>query len=400
MSHADRGLGARCDTGHTAGVGADEHRQFPRFRVSLGAHLALPGGTVATHTHGVSRGGLSVRLSPPLPPVGGVIPVTLELPSGTSIDGQATCRNHLPGGICGMSLELTSDAALLWEGFIDEEEQTGSLWRMIGRIARAPDDVMAPRGVHGRVAHDEVRFHTVGENGEAYRVAFERHPSDAPERSELAISVAGFLDFAGQQVRRVLREPAQLSFDDGQSVVAARVAELQRGGYAYVVEGEGAGLVALCVGELMLIAKNGQTVFPHLTADDLERVACDTFRSDLQRAVFVRPRGLRPAPVTLPPLPRRPMPPAKFKEGLGAVRFAQAAAEDVQMRVYGERQIWFHPSVWARVKEAGIELMGPTMQDGDRVCVLALVGPGAPRVVPLNDDSAVKLLKPPAKVGA
>ncbi|MBI1948702.1 MAG: PilZ domain-containing protein [Deltaproteobacteria bacterium] len=380
-------------------MSAGEHRQHPRFRVALRAHLSLPGGVVAAQTQGVSRRGCSVRLVPPLPDVGSELPITLELPSGTSIDGRATCRNHLQGGICGMSLALAGDAALLWESFVDEEEQTGSLWRMIGRIARAPDDAMAPRGVHARVAHDEVRFHTVGENGEAYRVAFERHPADAPESCDLAARLPAFLEVARQQVTRMLREPLQLSFDDGQSVVSARVGELARGGYAYVSEADGVGLVALCVGELVLVSRNGQTVFPHLTGDDLERVACDTFRRDLQRQVFARPRGLRPAPVTLPPLPVRPTPPAKFKEGLGAVRFAQAAAEDVQMRVYGDRQIWFHPTVWARVDDEGTELMGPTLQDGDRVCVLALVGPGAPRVVRLEEDSRVKLLKPPAKTG-
>ncbi|MCC7074817.1 MAG: PilZ domain-containing protein [Deltaproteobacteria bacterium] len=376
-----------------------EHRQHPRFRVALRAHLALPGGVVVATTQGVSRGGVSVRLSPPLPAIGAELPITLELPSGTSIDAVATCRNHLLGGLCGMRLALKGDAAAQWDSFVDEEERTGSLWRMIGRMARAPDDALAPRGMHARVAHDELRFHTVGENGEAYRVAFERHAADGPEASDLAISLPGFLDVARQQVTRVLREPVQLSFDDGQSVARARVVELARGGYASVAEGAEPGLVSLCVGELMLVTKNGQTVFPHFSVDDLERVACDTFRRDLQRKVFDRPRGLRPAPVTLPPLPRPTPPPAKFREGLGAVRFAQAAAEDVQTRVYGERQIWFHPSVWVRVQDAASELMGPTLQDGDRVCVLALVGPGAPRVVRLDEESKVKLLKPPTRSG-
>ncbi len=380
-------------------MSSGENRQHPRFRLALRAHLALPAGVVATHTQGISRNGVSVRLAPPLPAVGADVAITLELPSGTSIDAVATCRNHLLGGICGMSLTLKGDAAALWESFVDEEERTGSLWRMIGRMARAPDDALAPRGMHARVAHDELRFHTVGENGEAYRVAFERHAADDPERCDLAASRPGFLDVARQQVTRVLREPVQLSFDDGQSMVRARVVELGRGGYAYVADSGEPGLVALCVGELLLVAKNQHTVFPHFGADDLERVACDTFRRDLQREVFAKPRGLRPAPVTLPPLPRRAPPPARFQEGLDAVRFAQAAAEDVQTRVYGERQIWFHPSVWVRVHDDGNELMGPTLQDGERVCVLALVGPGAPRVVRLDEASRVKLLKPPTRPG-
>jgi hypothetical protein len=79
------------------------------------------------------------------------------------------------------------------------------------------------------------------------------------------------------------------------------------------------------------------------------------------------------------------------------VRFAQAAADDVQMRKYGDREIWFHPSVWARVKNDEGELMGPTLQDGDNICVLALLGPGAPRVVKLTSQSRVSVLKPPGR---
>lgn len=376
-------------------MSAAEHRQHPRFRVSLRAHLALPGGTISVSTMGVSRGGMSVRLTPPLPALGSDVAVTLELPTGTSIDGRATCRNHLAGGLCGMSLQLKGDAAAAWENFVDEEEQTGGLWRMIGRMARAPDDVLAPRGLTGREAQEELRFHTVGENGEAYRVAFERHPADVPEASDLVRRLPTFLDFAPDQVVRVLREPMQLSFDDGATVVRARVAELSRGGYAWVQEGEGAGLVSLVVGELALVSRNQVRVFPGFTDDDLERVACDTFRRDLRRPVFAKPRGLRPAPITLPPLAVRPVPPAKFQEGLDAVRYAQAANDEVQVRVYGERKIWFHPSVWARIHEGDSELMGPTLQDGERVCVLALVGPGAPRVVRVEEGSRVKLLKAP-----
>jgi hypothetical protein len=80
------------------------------------------------------------------------------------------------------------------------------------------------------------------------------------------------------------------------------------------------------------------------------------------------------------------------------VRFAQTANNDVQVRRYGNRDIWFHPSVWAKVSlDDGSELMGPTLQDDGRVCILALVGMGAPRVVKLDAKSRVKLLKPPSK---
>lgn len=371
----------------------EDLRQHPRFRVALRAHLALPTGTVTTTTNGVSRTGMSVRLSP-MPALEESIAITLELPNGTSIDGRARCKSHLPGCLCGMTLSFGGDAQAYWDSFLDEEESTGSLWRMIGRIARAPDDAMAPRGFRERVDADDLRFHTTGENGEAYRVAFENHAADVGEDSDLAASLPGFREQARRLVRRVLREPITLRVDDGK-LVMARVAELARGGYAYV-QGDAetpTGLVSLSVGELVLVAKNGKSVFPYFSDDELERIACDTFRRDLSRPVFrhTPARGIaRPAPVSLPP-----MMPARFKEGLDAVRFAQAADDDVQQRRYGDRDVYFHPSIWARVIEESGEIMGPTLNDGVRVCVLALVGPNAPRVVKLDETSKVKLLKPP-----
>src|SRR5262245_20106377 len=112
---------------------------------------------------------MSVRLSP-MPGLEEDVPVTLELPNGTTIDGRARCKSHLPGCLCGMSLSFGGDAQAYWDSFVDEEESTGSLWRMIGRIAKAPDDALAPRGFSEREGSQDLRFHTAGENGEAYRV--------------------------------------------------------------------------------------------------------------------------------------------------------------------------------------------------------------------------------------
>ena len=376
--------------------------------MALRAHLALATGTVSTTTQGVSRTGMSVRLSPQ-PALEEEVVVTIELPNGTSIDGRARCRSHLPECLCGMSLSFGGEAQPYWDAFVDEEESTGSLWRMIGRIARAPDDALAPRGVREREGGDDLQFHTAGENGEAYRVAFEKQAFDIGIDSDLVTTLPGFIEQARRLVHRVLREPMMLRLDEahGGKLVIARIAELQRGGYAYV-QGDAetpTGLVSLCVGELILVARNGKRLFPYFTDDELERIACDTFRRDLQRPIFTTPpRGvprpqLSPAPVALPPLQSlKASVPAKFKEGLNAVRFAQAAAEDVQVRRYGDRDVYFHPSVWVRVKSAdGSEVMGPTLHDGVRVCVLALVGPGAPRVIRLDEASTVSLLKPPAK---
>lgn len=413
---------------------SEDLRRHPRYRLALRVELDVAGETVSASTVGISRSGISLRLSPP-PAMDERLPLRVQLPDGGLVVGRGQVKSLMPGCICGLSLVLDGEAQARWDSFLDEEEATGSLWRMIGRFARDPSDENAPRGIVERgpraplfksidlddptlsYHRDEetavLRFHTVGENGEAYRVAFEKHASDEPDRCDLAAKLPGFKEQARRAVLRVLREEMILRFDESSPTVKARVCELKRGGYAYV-QGDGAapvGLVSLAVGELMLVSMNGKTVFPHFDEADLERVACDTFRHDMPRAVFSSspPRAAEAAPaevpraVTLPPTsigPASAAPPAgkplKFQEGLDAIVFAQAASENVQTRRYGDREIHFHPGVWAKlVDENGAELMGPTLQDDGHACLLALVGPGAPRVVRIMKTSRVRLMKSP-----
>ncbi len=403
---------------------SDEPRRHPRYRLALAVELKTGAGSVAAQTVGISRGGVSVKLSP-APALQTKMPITMVLPSGALVRGVSELRTVMAGDVCGLAVLLDDASRGLWDAFIDEEEATGSLWRMIGRFARAPEDEGAARGVVERgprgpmfksidlddptlsYHRDEeeavLRFHTVGENGEAYRVAFERHPADDPEACDLD-KLPGFKEQARRAVRRVLREEMVLRFDESSPTVRARVCELVRGGFAYVTGGDDVipvGLVSLSVGELFLVSMNGKSVFPHFSEAELERVACDTFRHDMPRAVFTststpsqRPAEV-PRAVTLPPVPTQPMP-AKFQEGLDAVVFAQAANENVQTRRYGDREMLFHPTVWAKLQdEGGSELMGPTLQDREHVCLLALVGPGAPRVVRISKESKVRLMKSP-----
>jgi len=389
------------------GPDESDNRLHPRFRLSLRVVVDLPSGEITTQTVGVSRTGLSVRLSPP-PALDESMAVAINLPDGRVVDGRARCRAHMPGCLCGMSLEFDGKNQATWDAFVDEEESTGSLWRMIGRIADAPDDAFAPRGVTVRSTTagetKQQRFHTTGENGLAWRLAFHKHQTDPAEESDLCVRLPGFREPGRRLVRRVLRTDVTLRLDTSSAPFPARIVELNRGGYAYV-QTEPVGLVSLGVGELLLVESDGQTEFPHFTPLELEQIACDTFRHDLNRPMFkpsTSPRS--PPPVPLPPLvPNAPGTSAKgmtvessrFRAGFDAVRFAQAAAENVQTRRYGERDIFFHPSVWAKVEVEEGELMGPTMQDEGRICVLGLVGPGAPRVIRLTQQSKVQLLKPP-----
>jgi hypothetical protein len=332
--------------------------------------------------------------------------LSITLPDGRLVAALGRCRGHLADGVCGMHLQLDSAARPVWHTFVDEEESTGALWRMIGRIAAAPDDSFAPRGLVQRGADVDgggsLRFHTVGENGLAYRLAFQKHSSDPPDTSDLCAALPGFREPARRLVRRVLRDAVTLRFDEGaeQKLVRVRVVELIRGGWAWVQGGDRhpLGFVALGDGELLLVERDGATVFPHFTPLELEQIACDAFRNEQLRPVFPTAPA---APVSTsatstPPVKRDDV--KRFVRGYDAVRFAQAATEGAQLRRYGDRDIYFHPAVWAKVRlDDGTELTGPTLQDGPRVCVLGLVGAGAPRVVRLTPTSDVSLLQPPRR---
>ncbi len=401
---------------------SEDLREHPRFRLALGVIAHLPDGDVATTTTGMSRGGMSLVL-PVTPPVNAIFGVEIDLPDGRRVHAKARCRTVRAGGHVGVSLSLSASDKALWERLVDEEETTGGLWRMIGRIADAPHDALAPRGrtMSSSPSGGTRRFHTAGENGLAWRLAFQRHPSDPAAESDLCVTLPGFRDSARQAVRRVLRQDVTLQFDPSSPPSAGRIVELNRGGYAFV-QIDPVALVSLGVGELFLAEEDGRSVFPHFTTVELEQIACDTFRHALSRPVFSPKAPHTPPPVELPPLsagsttesvakptpatttPARATPrPAddgrRFREGYDAVRFAQTASEDVQRRRYGDRDIYFHPSVWARVVVEGHELMGPTLQDEGRICVLALVGQGAPKVVRLSPQSTVSLLKAPQGQG-
>ncbi len=363
---------------------APEQRRHQRHPVQMRVKMRLPGGDVDALTQQVAHEGFSLRLPEPLP-VGTVCSFIVHLPDGTAHVGKAECRNVSAGALCGFSLSFEDDSRRHWQAFIAQEEHTGSLWRMIGRYT-------APSGTARGFVLDEIpntntgamTFHTVGENGEAYRILFERGESDLGPDADL-MAVPGFQNLAERAVHRVLREPVTIKLVDDAPAQSVRVVELNRGGYAYVeTGGQTATLVSLGVGEVMLIDCSDMEVFPSFTDEELERIACDTFRRDLPEPMFGRPEKISPAPVLFDAPPD--------VTGLDAVRRAQDGAAHVETRLYGERKIDLFPQVWARAVDDGHALMGPVMRDGDRALLLVLVGPKAPRVLRLSADSEVALL--------
>jgi hypothetical protein len=389
-----------------AGGQPSEARRDPRCPTSLRVRLRTRLGELEASTRTVSRHGFDLRL-PSAPAIGERAALSVRLPDNAIVEGHAECRSRGTRGLCGFALDLDDDNEARWAGFIEQEEATGSLWRMVGRWARGRgDEKEAVRSVlvngalgplfkllprkAGRGPDKDValRFFMTGENGEAYRICFERHPSTRGTECDLVRELPGFFALAEQDVGRVLDQPLLLRLSESQPLVAVRVCELVRGGYAWVQGGDGmpTGLVGLATGELLLIELEGERVFPSFTDADLERVACDTFRFDMPRPVFRRTVA---ATADAPTIIRR----AHAPDGVEAVAGAQAVTDRVQMRRYGDRSIKLYPEIWARaVDDAEHEIMGPTMRDGDNVLMLALVGHDSPRVLRLERANRVSLL--------
>lgn len=374
-----------------------ENRRYERFPVEMRVKARLPTGDIEAYTSTVSSGGFGLRLEPP-PELEQRISFIVYLPTNRALLGRGTCRN-IAGGVCGFEVEFDEQNRPHWDSFISQEESTGSLWRMIGRYTSGDgghgsarelvyeDDSAASLGVAAPVESDgplKLRFHTVGENGEAYRVCFEKHPHSAADQCDLA-SLPGFKELAGRAITRVLDQPVIVRQGTHAAPQKIRVVELTRGGYAYVqggTDGRSVGLVSLGLGETILIEVNGQSVFPHFEHFDLERVACDTFRQDSTAPMF----GPSPSPQSDDD--------DGATEGRAAIQAAQARATQVERRHYGDREIELFPQVWVRAKDKDdAEVMGPSMRDGDRVLLLALVGPGAPRVVRVSENTPCSLMQ-------
>ena len=156
-------------------------------------------------------------------------------------------------------------------------------------------------------------------------------------------------------------------------------------------------LVSLGLGELLVTEVDGESMFPHLSAAELEQVACDTIRHDLSQPVF---RSLRAQNMHDNVLSARPKSQSQRRlmhslQGIAALRQSVREAQVVQTRVYGDRAMRLFPELWARLKTKQGELMGPTLEDREQLCLLALVGPGSPRVIRLDADSDVSMMKKP-----
>lgn len=371
-------------------------RRHARYPVNLRLRLQLPDGELETTTEDVSHAGFSAPC-PRLPEEGSSFGFTVTLPDGREVKGTGSAM-RVSGELAGFSCEFAADAQAAWDAFLAQEQGSGGVWRMLSRYARSESDTgraIVEKGrfeaLFQREQASAVRLHMVGENGEAYRVAFEKDPGSPLEESPFEI--------VKRAASRMLSRDVFLRRSPGGTIEALRVVELKRGGFAYVVQQANgkASLMGLHGSELMVIEVDGSAVFPHFTVEELERIAADTFRREVEPATptsspssvihdgFAREYAhavvsSRPAAAT-------------FEE----VRAAMAASQRVQERTYGTRTLRLFPDVWLSAYATETSdtkpLRGFAVEDGSALCLFALAGPGAPRVVRLNDGDYVAIIR-------
>ena len=395
-------------------------RRFPRYPVNLRLRLQLSTGELETTTEEISLAGFSAP-TPELPEVGTSFGFVIHLPDGALVTGTACAMRLAPGGSAGFSCEFPAAQQAVWEAFVQQEQASGGVWRMIGRYATSSgEDAEAARSVlekgplgilFRRIGGEKkpeaeasetpgvMRLHMVGENGEAYRIVFEKHASEPPETSAFANAAPNVLEFARRTVARVLTQDVFLKRSPHAIVEAVRLVEMTRGGFAYIVPQPGGkvSLMGLHGSELIVVEVDGKPVFPFFEADELEQIACDTFR----RA---------PEEPDVTPSAPGPLREARFsaqyehktvdsKDRVPCTRLqlceAMDASQRVQRRTYGTRSVRLFPDLWLEVERPSWTrpARGFAMEDGVALCVFVMVGPHAPRVIRLETEDVVFFIR-------
>jgi hypothetical protein len=395
-------------------------RRFPRYPINLRLRLQLAAGELETTTDEVSLAGFSAP-APSLPEVGTRFGFVLHLPDGALVSGTACAMRLSPDGAAGFSCEFPPDQQKLWEAFLEQEQSSGGVWRMIGRYATSSgEDAEAARSVlekgplgnlFKRIGGEKkaeaeaseppgvMRLHMVGENGEAYRIVFEKHPSEPPEVSAFANASPAVLEFARRTVARVLTQDVLLKRSPRDVVEPVRLVEMTRGGFGYVAQQSTGkpGLMGLHGSELIVIEVDGKRVFPFFEEDELDRIACDTFRREPETpaAQPTAPAPLREerfsaeyAHKIVDHQDREPCTPKQLSE-------AMDASQRVQQRTYGTRSVRLFPDLWLELHRPSwpTPARGFAMEDGKALCVFVMVGPRAPRVVRLEAADVVFFIR-------
>ncbi len=396
-------------------------RLHGRYPANLRLRLQFATGELETTTDEVSLAGFSAPCAD-LPEVGSQFGFVVYLPDGGTVTGKACAMRLNSDGLAGFSAEFEPAQLAAWESFLTQEQANGGVWRMLSRYALyGGEQKEAARSVLektrlgvlfkklGETKPEEeapavMRLHMVGENGEAYRIAFEKHPADPPESAPFAQKDPRLLELLARAATRVLSQDVVLKRAAGAEAAPVRLVELKRGGFGYVVQHASGkpSLMGLQGSELIAIDVDGKSIFPFFEPAELDRIALDTFR----REVEDEPKPAAAAPAAGPLREERFSKAYEHKEvqtqGAQAgtqrelVDAMEAPGMRIQTRVYGDRTLKLFPDLWVEVTRPSAwpePVSGFAMEDGVAICVFLMTGPGAPRVVRLEPTDRIAIIR-------
>ncbi|HEY1087615.1 MAG TPA: PilZ domain-containing protein [Archangium sp.] len=368
-------------------------RRFQRYPINLRLTLEFATGQIETTTDEVSQAGFSAPC-PELPEVGVNFDFTVHLPDGARVKGKA-CAMHVGGeASAGFSCEFSKDEQAAWNAFLEQEHGSGGLWRMIGRYASSQsDDHAASRSIVEKGPGSVLRLHMVGENGEAWRIAFEKHPSVDVETA-FAGAPPRTMEVARKAVSRALAEDVVLKRAPGAAVMTVRVVEMARGGFGFIDRQPGGrmNVMGLHGSELIGVEADGKTLFPNYTQEELQRIASDTFRrADSKSVPAVAAPAVKEERFSTQYEHKQVDAQHRIRHTPRSLSEVMDTSDRVQVRVYAERVIRLFPDLWLEVQRPGwaAPATGFALQDGQSLCLFMLHGPDAPRVVKLQPGDVV-----------
>lgn len=240
-------------------------------------HVSFGGRSLVSLTREISKTGLFF-FADPAPDIGEGLRITLHPDGHASLSVNCVVRYILPGVGAGVEIGGQPDPEVdRFRGFVEDQARSAKAWQLISGFVRSAIDGRET----GAAEYEQKEVIDVGENGEAYRVFFERYPPIAPDRTSLAEHPEALLQ-AQNQVLGVSSETVGIKLNARDRLRRVLLGQLRGGGYVAVVPpptpSERFVFYTLSGREQIVIKEGDRAVYPFFTSADLARIKGDAVR--------------------------------------------------------------------------------------------------------------------------
>jgi PilZ domain-containing protein len=254
-------------------VPADRARRDPRYAAEIEVHVAFDGRSLITLTREISRSGLFF-FAEPAPEIGTALALTLHPEGRAAMPIRTHVRYVLPGVGAGVEVAAGPDADK-FRAFVDDQSSSQKAWQVIGGFVRSAIDSAELLTVE----FEQKETIAVGENCEAYRILFERHPAVRPDLTSLRAWPAA-LEHAKAHLAGVSKERVGLKLNSKDRLRTMHIGVLRNsGGFAAILPPQRSkdrfSFYSLSGREQIMVKEGTRDVFPFFTAIDLRRIRAD-----------------------------------------------------------------------------------------------------------------------------